>query len=129
MIVVDSSVWIGHFRDLPTQSVRKLRTLADPGAVIVGDLILMEVLQGARDEAHAARIEGALRQFTVRPMLGDKLASQAARYYRALRGKGITIRKAADVAIATFCIAEGYALLHDDRDFAPFARHLGLRTI
>lgn len=94
----------------------------------MGDLILLEVLQGARDEGHAARIEGNLRRFQVVPMLDDKLAVQAARNYRMLRGIGITIRKTIDVVIGTFCIADGHSLLHDDRDFDPMVRHLGLQV-
>jgi predicted nucleic acid-binding protein len=31
--------------------------------------------------------------------------------------------------IATRCIESGYELLHDDRDFDPFAMHLGLRVV
>ena len=47
--------------------------------------------------------------------------------YRVLRAKGITIRKTIDTLIATRCIEDGMTLLHADRDFAPFAKHLGLR--
>jgi predicted nucleic acid-binding protein len=32
-----------------------------------------------------------------------------------------------DVLIGTYCIEHGHSLLHDDRDFAPIAEHLGLR--
>ena len=69
MIVVDSSVWIANLRDLDTAPVRRLRAIdhmTEP--VLVGDLILLEVLQGARDEQHASRIEQALRRFSVEPI-------------------------------------------------------------
>lgn len=62
-------------------------------------------------------------------MLGAELAVAAAGHYRALRTLGITIRKTADLVIATFCIAHGHSLLHDDRDFEPFAEHLSLQTL
>ncbi len=97
--------------------------LADVG---IGDLILLEVLRGARDEAHAARLEHELRQFQVLNMLDDALAAIAARHYRALRSRGVTIRKTADLIIGTYCIENGHALLHDDRDFEPMREHLGL---
>jgi predicted nucleic acid-binding protein len=42
---------------------------------------------------------------------------------------GITVRKTIDTIIATRCIVDGYPLLHDDRDFYPFAAHLGLRSL
>jgi predicted nucleic acid-binding protein len=44
-----------------------------------------------------------------------------------LRRLGYTVLKTIDTVIATRCIIDGYALLHSDRDFEPFATHLGLR--
>jgi predicted nucleic acid-binding protein len=127
MVVVDSSVWIAYLRDLGTPATVKLESLArEP--LLIGDLILLEVLQGARDEGHAARMERALRQYTVVPLCDDELAVAAARNYRKLRGLGVTIRKTSDLIIGTFCIERGHKLLHDDRDFAPMEQHLGLET-
>lgn len=130
MIVVDSSVWISQLRGLETPAVGRLKSIAieEPSDILVGDLILLEILQGARNEQHAARIERNLRQFTIRPMLNDALAVKAARNYRILRERGITVRKTIDVIIGTFCIEEGHTLLHDDRDFQPMAEHLGLQV-
>ena len=56
MIVVDLSVWIAHLRDSDTPEVRKLRAFDDPDQILVGDLILLEVLQGARDERAASLV-------------------------------------------------------------------------
>lgn len=129
MIVVDSSVWIANLRDLDTEAVRALRSLDDPDDILVGDLVLLEVLQGARSEAHAARLETDLRQFRIERMLDEELAVCAARHYRALRDRGVTIRKTIDLIIGTFCLARGHILLHDDRDFDPMAAQLGLRVL
>jgi len=129
LIVVDSSVWIANLRDLDTRAVRLLRSIEDPDDIVVGDLILLEVLQGARNEEHAVRIENDLRQFHIENMLDAELAVSAARHYRTLRDKGVTIRKTADLIIGTFCVARGHVLLHDDRDFDAMAAHLGLRVI
>jgi len=127
VIVVDSSVWIANLRGLDTLAVRKLRAAVDDeNDLLIGDLILLEVLQGARDEAHADRIERNLRRYPVASMLDGSLAVQAARNYRELRGRGITVRKTIDMIIGTFCIVEHHVLLHDDRDFDPMADHLGL---
>lgn len=41
----------------------------------------------------------------------------------------LTVRKTIDTLIATHCILNGYALLHSDRDFDAFERHLGLRCV
>jgi predicted nucleic acid-binding protein len=59
---------------------------------------------------------------------GQRIAIQAAKNFRALRNRGITVRKTIDTVIATRCIEGGYTLLHNDRDFDPFAKHLGLRV-
>ena len=61
-------------------------------------------------------------------MLGESLAVRAARNYRSLRERGTTVRKTVDMIIGTFCIEGGHRLLHDDRDFAPMAQHLGLQV-
>ena len=126
MMLVDSSVWIAHLRGSWTVATAKLEAAADREPILVGDLILLEVLQGARDELHAARIERSLRRFNVVPLLDFDLAPRAARNYRRLRDMGITIRKTADIVIGTFCIERRCSLLHDDRDFAPMEEHLGL---
>lgn len=129
MIVVDSSVWIGHLRDADHAAVRALRAIEDSQDIVVGDLILLEVLQGARDESHAATIEQNLRQFRIEPMLSTELAVQATRNFRLMRERGITVRKTVDLIIGTFCIMHGHVLLHADRDFEPMVDHLGLRVV
>src|SRR5579859_6008409 len=61
MILVDSSVWIAQLRGHRTPATAKLEAAASRELLLIGDLILLEVLQGARDEAHAARIERGMR--------------------------------------------------------------------
>jgi predicted nucleic acid-binding protein len=130
MILVDSSVWIGFLRGHPTTQVSRLRELIDQDDdLLVGDLILCEILLGARDEADARRLEGAMHEFPIVNLSDADLAVVAAANYRFLRSKGITIRKTIDVIIGTFCIERGHVLLHSDRDFEPMERLLGLRTI
>jgi predicted nucleic acid-binding protein len=129
LILVDSSVWIGWLRGVETPATAALERVASAEQVLVGDLILLEVLQGARDEDHASRIEQALRRYVVVRLLDPDLAVRAARTYRTVRRIGITIRKTADVIIGTYCIERGHTLLHDDRDFDPLSDHLGLRVM
>ena len=129
MIVADSSVWIDHLNNRVTPEVRHLRTLIGREAILVGDLILLEVLQGLRDGREAALVERGLRRFDVAPMLDPDLASRAAANYRRLRSQGVTVRKTADLVIGTFCVERGHALLHSDRDFLPMQGHLGLRVV
>jgi len=131
VIFVDSSVWISNLRNTDSEAVRKLRAIAeaDDGQLLVGDLVLLEVLQGARDDDHAARIEQNMRHYTIASVLNDELAVRAAKNVRTLRRRGITVRKTIDMIIGTFCIEGGHTLLHEDRDFHPMVEHLGLRVI
>jgi predicted nucleic acid-binding protein len=126
MILVDTSVWIDQIRGVRNAATAALAAFADQEQLLVGDVILLEVLQGARDEGHAARIERELRRYVVVPLLTPDLASSAARNYRRLRALGVTMRKTADLIIGTFCIERGHRLLHADQDFEPMQRHLGL---
>ena len=126
MLVVDTSVWIDFFTDRPTEQVSKLADFAPARDIVVGDIVLLELLRGARDDAQAARYERNLRRLQLRPFLDPELAVAAAGHYRTLRAKGVTIRKAPDLIIGAYCIRNRLPLLHNDRDFAAMAEHLGL---
>lgn len=126
MIVVDSSVWVDFLKGRNSRHVRRLRTILGTDEIIVGDLMLCEILQGLESERAAQDVEGLLRRFEIVPMAGDAIAVEAARNFRALRRRGITIRKTIDLLIGTWCIQNSRPLLHNDRDFHPMARHLGL---
>ena len=126
MILVDTSVWIAQLRGQRTPATSKLEFLAAREPLLIGDLTLLEMLQGARDDGHAARIKRSLQAFKIVPLLDPDLAPRVARNYRKLRTLGVTIRKTADIIIGTYCIENRHALLHDDRDFALMQEHLGL---
>lgn len=126
MIVVDSSVWIDFLNGRNAPHVRQLRTLLGEEEIIVGDLMLCEVLQGLASERAAREVEKLLRRFEIVPMAGDAIATAAARNFRSLRRRGITVRKTIDLLIGTWCIVNRRSLLHNDSDFRPMARYLGL---
>ena len=127
LIVVDTSVWIDWINEKTTEQVDKLRQGLGSQEVVVGDIILLEVLQGARDDVHARRIERRLNDCVQMQMLNKPLVSIAAANLRHLRCKGITIRKTPDLNIGTWCIENDCPLLHNDRDFLPMVEHLGLK--
>jgi predicted nucleic acid-binding protein len=126
VIVVDSSVWIDFLKGRSVPHVAYLRALLGTSEIIVGDLMLCEVLQGLDDEGAARKVESFLRRFEIAPMVGDSIAVNAARNFRFLRGRGITVRKTIDLLIGTWCIEHRMPLLHNDSDFRPMAQHLGL---
>ncbi len=128
MIVVDSSVWIDHFRDNRTKEVDHFTALA-PELILVGDIIALELLRGLDREEEAAKLQRQFGEYGIVSMLDPELANIGAAYYRALRRRGITVRTFADLVIATYCIENHYHLLHCDRDDEPFERYLGLRVV
>lgn len=129
MILVDSSVWIDFFRGTVTPQVDVLDRLLGEEFVAIGDLMMTEVLQGfasERDFNKARRMLGGLDLVEIG---GRDVMIDAARYFRDLRARGITIRKTIDTLIATRCIVSGYRLLYSDRDFDPFVTYLGLERV
>jgi len=127
-LLVDSSVWIDYFNGQATLQTDHLDAILGRQEIVVGDLILAEVLQGFRHQKDFEQAQSALLKFPVMSMVGQDFALQSANNYRALRAKGITIRKTIDCLIATFCIESGFQLLHTDRDFDPFEEHLNLQV-
>lgn len=127
MILVDTSVWIDYFNGIENPQTNLLDSALVEGVVVIGDLILLEILQGIRDERDYRRTRQSLLALEQYELLGTALVEHCANNYRALRERGITIRKTADVIIATFCLEHRLPLLFQDRDFVPFVEHLGLQ--
>jgi predicted nucleic acid-binding protein len=127
MIVVDSSVWIAVLRGLSTPQTTKFYAVENLKDVLLGDLVLLEILQGAQNDEHAANIRRRMQQFGAVPLLSPDLAVKAARNYRLLRGRGRTMSKTADLIIGTYCIEHGHSLLHADKDYLPMVEYLGLQ--
>jgi predicted nucleic acid-binding protein len=128
VIVVDSSVWIDFFNGVCTPEVERLDGLLGVIPVAIGDLILVEVVQGFRNEQDVATARQLFRSLVPLPMLGARNAWKSAENYRELRRRGITVRKTIDGIIATACIEANLPLLFSDRDFQPYVEHLGLEA-
>ncbi len=129
MILIDSSVWIDYLRKRVTWQTEQLNALMSGQRLAIGDLALAEVLQGCRDRRHLEQVLDFLSDYQIVTISGIEIAIEAARNYLKLRSAGITIRKTINGLIATRCIHDGYTLLHSDRDFDPFAEHLGLQVV
>ncbi|MBZ0248594.1 MAG: PIN domain nuclease [Burkholderiales bacterium] len=128
MILVDSSVWIDYFRGVATPQAERLDALLGKEPLAVGDLIVTEVLQGFASDRDFERARRLLATLVLVEIGGERIAVQAARNFRALRNRGVTMRKTIDTLIATRCMEGRLALLYSDRDFDPFVEHLGLRS-
>jgi len=128
MILVDSSVWIDYFNGIDNAETDKLNEILGLEEVVIGDLILAEVLQGFRSDTDYKTAKNVLTSLTVYELLGKELAIKSAHNFRKLRKKGITIRKTADIIIATYCIEYKMPLLFTDKDFLPFVANLKLKS-
>jgi len=129
MILIDSSVWIDYFNGNRTAQTDWLDSALGEIPIIIGDLILTEVLQGFQSDKDFKIARDLLLRIPFMPMGGRELALESAMNYRLLRKKGVTVRKTIDVMIGTFCIHYRLPLLHDDRDFDPMVKFLGLEVI
>ncbi len=128
MIVVDSSVWIDYFTGKSTPGAETLDSLLGEDLVAIGDLMLVEVLQGFRADNDYRQARELLLSLTVVNMLDTDIALKSAANFHKLRKKGMTVRKTIDTVIATYCIENRLPLLHSDKDFQPFHQHLKLKS-
>lgn len=129
MLLVDSTVWVDYFNGHVTPQTDYLDGILETEQVLVGDLILAEVLQGFRHDQDFKQARQALARFELVGLTNPQFAIQSAMNYRALRKKGITVRKTIDSLIATYCIEQVCPLLHNDNDYDAYEQHLGLKVI
>jgi len=128
MIVADTSAWIDYFRGVSAPHTDLLDKELQTNRVVTGDLIITELLQGFKNEKEYAKAKSLMELLDYRDFVGKAIAFKAVENFRNLRSKGVTVRKTIDVIIATFCIENGFQLIHNDRDFDPIEIYLGLKV-
>lgn len=123
MIVVDTTVWIDYFAGRTDRPhVAELLRLIDADAgIALTDVIFGEILQGLRGEHTVRRVDKRLTAYDILRLRTLDDFRNASALYRHARSKGKTIRRTLDCLIATVCIREDYAILHNDRDFDHLA--------
>lgn len=129
MIFLDSTVLIDYFNGVINKQTEFLDRILGTEVIVIGDYVLTEVLQGFRSDKDFQKAKSILQAFPCYDLCGREIAVKSAMNFRTLRKKGITIRKTIDPIIATFCIENGLTLLHNDKDFIPFVKHLNLKVI
>jgi len=129
MTLVDTSVWIDYFDGSSNRETEILHEKLSTENVLIGDLILLEILQGFRIDKEYKQALSLLENLEKRSLLDTDSAIVYADMYRSLRKKGITIRKTTDTIIAGYCVLNELTLLQSDRDFQPFKKHFGLKLI
>lgn len=129
MTIVDTSVWIDYLTNQTNAQTEWLESRLGGVSLGLTDVILCEVLQGIRDDGKFGLVRKQLGQLELYETCGQELAVASAWNYRKLRARGHTVRTTVDCLIATLCIEKDYRLLHRDRDFEVFERHLGLQVV
>ncbi len=127
--MIDTSVWIDYLSGKDNQKTNQLNYLLNNELICIGDIILLEVLQGIRFDKEFERVSKLFHNLITHNVLNTEIAYKAAQNYRYLRAKGITIRKSVDCIISTYCIENDIILLHNDKDFIPFTKYLKLQVI
>jgi len=126
MIVADTTAWIDYFNGIDGPHTDALDYELEHNRIVTGDIIIVEFLQGFREEKQYRLAKELMDSLEYQDFLGKDIAYKAAQNFRRLRKKGITVRKTIDMIIGTFCIENGYELIHNDRDFDPIEGYLGL---
>ena len=129
MVIVDTTVFIDYLSGRENPETEWLHSELGHQPLGLTDLILCEVLQGIRPENEFEKVRRGLATFNLFDSGGEEVAVAAAQNCRILRQQGRTVRKTIDCLIATFCLMQGHALLHRDRDFDHFEDKLQLKVI
>jgi predicted nucleic acid-binding protein len=128
MVVADTSAWIDYFSGVEAPHVDLLDYELLHNRIVIGDLIIAELLQGFREDKNYKVARELIESLEYYDFCGKELAYKTADNFRKLSKKGITVRKAIDMIIGTFCIENDFELIHNDRDFDPLAKYLGLKV-
>jgi len=127
MMIVDSNTWADFFNGVQSPHANRLEAALDEEEdLAVIPVIITEVLQGFRTDTGFQRAQRVLVSLPViHPTVDCHV--RAARMFRSLRRKGVTVRGAVDCVIAQSCLDTEAELLSPDADFRHIARHTSLR--
>lgn len=127
MTLVDTSAWVEFLRSTGSDTHRAVRHLLEEDASIhTTDIVVMEILAGARDDSHLQQLRRLLARCEYLPTEGLATYETAAGLYRSCRRAGETVRALTDCLIAAVALRLGISILHNDRDFDVLARHAGV---
>ncbi len=121
MLLIDTSVWIGVFRDRNGQVRPQLETLIAERQVFLTRFTQLELLQGSLNEQEWTLLSTYLEtQDYIEPT--PHSWRLAARIYYDLRRQGLTVRSPIDCCIAQIALENNLLLIHNDRDFETIAQ-------
>lgn len=128
MLLIDTSVWIGVFRDRSGQVRQRLETLIADRQVLLNRFTQLELLQGSLNEQEWIILSTYLDEQDYVELTASSWQA-AARIYYDLRRQGLTVRSPVDCCIAQSAIEHNLLLVHNDRDFETIAQVRLLRNL
>jgi predicted nucleic acid-binding protein len=127
VILADTSAWIEYDRATGSPVDERITALIrEDGNLPVTEPVIMEVVAGARSEAHADQLRRLLLRGGLLPFDGPTDFDAAALIYRRCRQAGITPRGMIDCMIAAVAWRYGAALLCRDADLERVATVIGI---
>lgn len=125
LVLIDTSGWICFFSRRGYEEMKKrISTLLEEDRVAIAGPILIELIQGTRNEEEKEKVKAYVKGLHWLPVTDDHW-HQSADFAFKLRRKGIT-SSAIDVLIATLATDYQCSLLHKDSDFDQISRHCSL---
>lgn len=130
MILVDTSAWIEYLRGTGSPVAARVRRLiGEEGPLATTEVVRMELLAGARNDAEARELARLLARFHLLALEPALDFDGAARIYRTCRLRGDTLRSLSDCLVSAVALRHDAELLARDREFEAVARHLPLRLV
>jgi len=65
MILVDTTVWIDFFNDMPTPQVKRLTEFIKQANICTAGIIITEVLQGIKDDSEFEQVKSLLTEMPI----------------------------------------------------------------
>lgn len=123
----DTSAWVDFRKNVASALTNQLDEDLQDNLVCICPVIIQEVLQGIREDADFEALKEDFKALRILQLEATEVAVAAARLYRTLRKKGVTIRKPNDCLIAAYAIHFNVELCHNDVDFDHIAAHSDLK--
>lgn len=128
MIVVDTSAWIEFLRARESAvDLTLCRLLSEGAQLAVTEIVVLELLSGARSGPELEELRSRVLSFPVLPLRGLEGYEAAADLFRSCRAGGEAPRSPTDCLVAVPAIEADATVLAADRDFEILARHTPLR--
>ena len=116
-VLVDTSVWVDFFNDFESPEAIKLAELIDDEEdLAVCGVVLAELFQGFRRRETVDDLEAFFRDMPCLTPIEPDTYFAAAKLFRDLRARGITVRSTIDCLIARLAEEHSTYLLAKDRD-------------